>query len=153
MVAATSAACIHDVITSLPKVRPNRRVGHPPSSLLISFWFTRTQGYDTKVAPRGGNLSGGERRRICIARLLLQLDRMLAAGGLPPVVILDEPLESLDPRTAASVRSRLLQLQQVGGMCYLPMLWDAGPHDRVCECEGRVRTASHFTPPGGHANG
>ena len=28
MVAATSAACIHDVITSLPKVRPNRRVGH-----------------------------------------------------------------------------------------------------------------------------
>lgn len=57
-------------------------------------------GYATPVGEHGARLSGGQRRRIALARAFL-LDR--------PVVILDEPTAHLDRRTAAEVRDAVIR--------------------------------------------
>jgi ATP-binding cassette, subfamily C, bacterial CydD len=57
-------------------------------------------GYATQVGEDGARLSGGQRRRIALARAFL-LDR--------PVVILDEPTAHLDRRTGEAVREAVLR--------------------------------------------
>ena len=75
--AAARAANIHDTIVSFP------------------------DGYDTVVGERGYRLSGGEKQRIAIARVLLKD---------PPVLILDEATSALDSisesRRAGGARHR-----------------------------------------------
>lgn len=56
------------------------------------------QGLDTPVGEFGRQLSGGESRRVALARLFLRD---------PALVILDEPLSGLDPVTANTVRHHL----------------------------------------------
>ena len=71
LVAATQAAAIHDRIGELP------------------------DGFDTMVGERGYKLSGGEKQRLAIARVLLKD---------PKILILDEATSSLD-----TVSERLIQ--------------------------------------------
>ena len=54
---------------------------------------------DSMVEENGGNFSGGEKKRICLARALLR-DRA--------VLILDEPLANLDAETADRIEDLLL---------------------------------------------
>jgi ATP-binding cassette, subfamily B, bacterial len=72
--AACRAAQIHDVITRMP------------------------DGYDTVVGERGYRLSGGEKQRLAIARMLLKD---------PAIVILDEATSSLDTENEALVQEAL----------------------------------------------
>jgi ATP-binding cassette, subfamily B, bacterial len=58
-------------------------------------------GYATPVGERGGELSLGQRQRLCIARSLV--------GDLD-VLVLDEPTSSLDPRSESLVRQALSTL-------------------------------------------
>jgi ATP-binding cassette subfamily B protein len=74
MVAACRAARIHDVIEALP------------------------DGYDTMVGERGYRLSGGEKQRIAIARVLLKQ---------PAIVILDEATAHLDSENEVQVQAAL----------------------------------------------
>jgi ATP-binding cassette, subfamily B, bacterial len=74
LVAACEAARIHDLIMSLP------------------------EGYDTVVGERGYRLSGGEKQRLAIARVLLKD---------PAVVILDEATAHLDSETELLVQQAL----------------------------------------------
>jgi ABC-type multidrug transport system ATPase subunit len=74
MVAAAKAANIFDLISSLPR------------------------GFDTQIGERGLKLSGGEKQRVAIARLILKN---------PSVVVLDEATSSLDTVTERSVHAAL----------------------------------------------
>ena len=74
VVAACRAAQIHDVLDRLPA------------------------GYDTVVGERGYRLSGGEKQRVAIARMLLKD---------PAVVILDEATSHLDAENEALVQDAL----------------------------------------------
>lgn len=55
-------------------------------------------GYDTVLVERGASLSGGERRRIGIARALIRK---------APILILDEPMTGLDVESEGKVREAL----------------------------------------------
>ena len=55
-------------------------------------------GFDLRLADRGEGLSGGQRQSIAIARAL---------GGLPPVVIFDEPTSAMDSQSENALVSRL----------------------------------------------
>ncbi|WP_156807407.1 ABC transporter ATP-binding protein [Effusibacillus pohliae] len=79
IVRAAKAAHIHDLIESLPN------------------------GYDTIVGERGYKLSGGEKQRIAIARVILKD---------PAILLLDEATSALDSHSEALVQAALEQLMK-----------------------------------------
>lgn len=60
-------------------------------------------GLDTILGERGASLSGGELKRLAIARVLLKD---------APIWLLDEPTEGLDPLSARRIMSALMQSAQ-----------------------------------------
>ncbi len=72
-------ANIHDFIASLP------------------------DGYDTMVGERGLKLSGGEKQRVAIARMLLKA---------PPIMVFDEATSALDTHTEKEIQASLRELSQ-----------------------------------------
>ena len=77
LVAAAKAAYIHDFISSLP------------------------EGYDTVVGERGHRLSGGEKQRVALARVILKD---------PRVLILDEATSNLDSESEHLIQVALRPL-------------------------------------------
>ncbi len=63
--------------------------------------FARAEALDTVVTENGANLSGGEKKRICLARALLRDT---------DVLILDEPLANLDESTAQKIEDLILSI-------------------------------------------
>ena len=79
IIAAAKKASIHDFIMSLPN------------------------GYDSKVGELGGNLSGGEKQRIGIARAFLHDD---------PMILLDEPTSNLDSLNEGIILKSLMESKE-----------------------------------------
>jgi ATP-binding cassette subfamily B protein len=65
---------------------------------LLHFIEALPQGWDTRVGERGLKLSGGEKQRVGIARVVLKD---------PAILILDEATSSLDSVTEAEVQDAL----------------------------------------------
>lgn len=63
--------------------------------------FANLQSLDNVITENGANLSGGEKKRICLARALLRDTSVL---------ILDEPLANLDESTAQKIEDLLLSI-------------------------------------------
>ncbi|OQW62318.1 MAG: metal ABC transporter permease [Proteobacteria bacterium HN_bin10] len=68
------------------------------SAQLLDFIESLPQGWDTRVGERGLKLSGGEKQRVGIARVVLKN---------PAILILDEATSSLDSGTEADVQAAL----------------------------------------------
>jgi ATP-binding cassette, subfamily B, bacterial len=79
LVAACESANIHDLISSLP------------------------DGYETTVGERGYRLSGGEKQRLAIARVILKD---------PCILVLDEATSHLDTRSEALIQDALEHLMR-----------------------------------------
>lgn len=79
IIAAAKKASIHDFIMSLPN------------------------GYDSKVGELGGNLSGGEKQRIGIARAFLHD---------APLILLDEPTSNLDSLNEGIILKSLMESKE-----------------------------------------
>ncbi len=73
------------------------------------FILALEHGYDTIIGERGSTLSGGQRRRIAIARALVRN---------APILVLDEPMAGLDIESEAQVRDALRRLM-AGKTCLL----------------------------------
>lgn len=63
--------------------------------------YCNADALDHLVCENGSNFSGGERKRICLARALLRDT---------DVLILDEPLANLDPETADCIENLILSI-------------------------------------------
>ncbi len=99
-------------------------------------------GLAAKLLQPTSALSGGEQQRVAIARALIQAPRLLLA---------DEPVASLDPRTAVEVLDLLTGLTRAHGMALIcslhqPELADRF-FDRILEVrDGRVVEQARIGP-------
>lgn len=102
--------CAQDAHVFDSTIEANLRLARPSASeaelrsalaraRLLEWTDSLPLGLATPVGEHGAKLSGGQRQRLALARVLL-------AGF--PVVILDEPAEHLDERTAAGLTADLL---------------------------------------------
>lgn len=122
LVAAARAARIHDTIAALP------------------------DGYDTVVGERGYRLSGGEKQRLAIARLLLKdpaimiLDEATSHLDNDNEAHIQEALEhALEGRTAIVIAHRLSTIRSADRIAFIDdgRVAEIGTHDELVAANGR----------------
>jgi ABC-type multidrug transport system fused ATPase/permease subunit len=124
--------------------------------------MTLPRGLDEQLGPLGGRLSGGEKKRLALARTLLQQPRIL---------IVDEITSALDGPTAAGLLQGLELFRQARTLVVIShrpatILWadrilvvdagaivDSGRHDELtlrCEAYQRIWQSQDKMPPLNH---
>jgi ATP-binding cassette, subfamily C, bacterial CydC len=107
---------------------------------LAEFVKALPQGLDTRLGEGGMGLSGGQARRLALARLLLRNT---------PVWLLDEPSEGIDGETARDVLKHIAsQMQQRTVIIATHIRREAILADRLLVLEhGRIKAAVHKSQP------
>ena len=104
VIAATTVAAAHDFIRTLPN------------------------GYATRLGERGAGVSGGQRQRLCLARMVLQN---------PSLLILDEATSALDAETERQVFANLRQRFRGRTVLFIThRLTTLGDADRILFMQG-----------------
>nr|WP_169745126.1 thiol reductant ABC exporter subunit CydC [Cryptosporangium arvum] len=153
--------CAQDAHLFDTSIRDNLRVARPDAAepelfaaldaARIADWVrSLPSGLDTPVGERGTQVSGGQRQRLALARVVL-------AGF--PVVVLDEPTANLDPPTADALtldllaatagRATILITHRLAGCEHADEILvldggrivERGTHDALSAVDGPYRTA------------
>lgn len=94
------------------------RLRAPERPRLLGSTYEQFPLFSDRRRQRAGTLSGGQKRMLAIARALLLLDAIEAAGGAGGdhfnLLILDEPTHGLHPRTVDVVRELLARINSRG---------------------------------------
>ncbi len=94
-------------------------------------------GLETRVGEQGYTLSGGQRQRLALARAVL---------GNPPVLVLDDPLSSVDVHTEAVIEEALARvLEGVTGLLVVhrPSTLALADRDALIEGGAVIATGKH----------
>lgn len=94
------------------------------------------EGLDARIGPNGERLSGGERRRLGLARALLRD---------APWLVLDEPTEGLDAATEAQVMVNLQRRLERTGQGLI-LISHRGAPRTLCETLFRVEDGGRLAP-------
>jgi ATP-binding cassette subfamily B protein len=78
-------------------------VAAAPAADAHEFVLTLRDGYDTHIGERGDTLSGGQRQKLALARVVIKN---------PSILVLDEPTTSLDAASAAQVNAALREFSR-----------------------------------------
>ncbi|SMC23609.1 phosphonate transport system ATP-binding protein [Desulfacinum hydrothermale DSM 13146] len=92
----------------------------------LAFRCLQEVGIEHLALQRADTLSGGQQQRVAIARVLAQE---------PEVILADEPIASLDPRSASTVMNLLRQIHERKG---IPVLVNLHHLDFVRRYAGRI---------------
>jgi ATP-binding cassette, subfamily B, bacterial len=98
-----SASIAENIAYAHPRASHEEIVAAAKAASSHEFIMRLPRGYDTQVGERGMRLSGGERQRLALARAFLKD---------APILILDEPTSSVDPKTEATIMEALERLMQ-----------------------------------------
>ena len=144
------AMVLQDVVLFEGTVADNIRLGNPDANdkevvrvaeaaEADEFISRLPQGYETRIAPNGGNLSGGERQRIAIARALLKD---------APILILDEATSSVDLAHEEKLQRAIARLTRDRTTVVIAhRLWTVRSADQIWVLEGGkiVQRGKHET--------
>ncbi len=98
-----SGSIAENISYSHPEATPEEIIAAAVTANAHSFIMAKPDGYDTLVGEGGGDLSGGEKQRIAIARAILHNPRLL---------ILDEATSSVDTHTEQEIQGALVNLMR-----------------------------------------
>jgi ATP-binding cassette subfamily B protein len=96
-----SAPVADNIAFGWPEAEPGDIVAAATAAGAHDFITALPEGYATRIGEEGFSLSGGQRQRLALARALLTHPRIL---------ILDDPLSSVDVRTEAEIEANLAGL-------------------------------------------
>lgn len=98
-----STTVTENIRFSRPNATIEEVIGAAKAAKAHDFITSLPNGYDTLVGERGMKLSGGERQRISLARAFLKN---------APILVLDEPTNSLDVHTEAAILDTIQELMK-----------------------------------------
>jgi subfamily B ATP-binding cassette protein MsbA len=90
-----------NILMGRPDATSEEAIEAAKNAAAHNFIVNQNQGYDTVVGERGGNLSGGQKQMISIARAMLKN---------APILLLDEATSSLDSKSERMVQEGLERL-------------------------------------------
>ncbi|WP_164505141.1 ATP-binding cassette domain-containing protein [Companilactobacillus hulinensis] len=100
--------------------------------------YATNEGLSSMVDDKGNSLSGGERKRLTLGRMLLRNYDF---------VFFDEPLTGLDPKTSQDVIDILLSMHEFGWAMvthqYNKSLFDSAD-EIIVVSEGRIKTVGRL---------
>ena len=98
-----NSSIYHNIVYAKPDATKEEVMRAAKLANIHDFIETLPDKYDTMVGERGLKLSGGEKQRVAIARVILKA---------PPILIFDEATSSLDSQTEQQINQALKDVAQ-----------------------------------------
>jgi ATP-binding cassette, subfamily B, bacterial len=128
------SASVHENLVMGRPIESDEELKHAIEVAQAQFVWDLPWGLETRVGEQGYTLSGGQRQRLALARAVL---------GSPPVLVLDDPLSSVDVHTEAVIEEALAHvLEGVTGLLVVHRPSTLALADRVALIEGGTIAAT-----------